>query len=370
MHSVRLTDWITIRGSGTTPVVQSEEDWLKAPEYADAIFWVEVTEVTNPGSGTVALRFETAPAPFESLFVTLDSVDVLTVGPAPVLRKAFMNQVVKVPLARLLRWKLVGSAAGTWDVTFRVHVTFGEGVRSAMSPRSALDSTGAGTQPGLLLWLRADQGVVLSGSNVTDWLDQSGNGNHVTQAVAGSRPVLVNNAIGGRPALDFSGSKFMQSTLTSLVAGGTAYSVLCVAKNGNGTLLSLRLASPPATTYSASMFFLANTYVYSDSSVVNETVGNTLAETQSASAAFKSCHRYEGAGQFAKITLNTTPRTITGGFAQTTETGATGFQVGVNTQTVPEYWNGLIAEVIVVRGAISDLDRQRIELYQRNFFGV
>ncbi|MBK6697249.1 MAG: hypothetical protein IPG50_34435 [Myxococcales bacterium] len=362
MHSVLLTDWITIRGTDTTPVVQSAEDWLDVPDYADAVFWVEVTQVTNPGSGTLALLFETAPADFERLFVTLDSVDVLTVGPAPVLRKAFLNQVANVPLARFLRWKLVGSAAGTWSVTFRVHVTLGEGVRSAMSPRAL---------PGLLLWFRADVGLTLQAGNaVSTWQDQSGLSNHfVSQGTGALQPTWVPNAIGGRPALDFSGGKYLENTFNNPVTpDAAAYSVLAVAKNGNGTFFSLRRSAA----YSASMFFLnigGNTYVYSNGSA-NVSVANTLPETQSASAAFKSCHRYAGSGVAPRIWLNATERNQTAGTVQGDQTGSTGFQVGTNSQGVPEPWNGLIAELIVVSGAISDLDRRRIEIYQRNFFGV
>ena len=131
MRSALLQDWITIRGTGTTAVAQSAPGWLDAPGFADAIFWIVVSEVTNPGAGSVSLSFETAPVALEPLFVAIDTTSTVTVSTTPIIHKVFLNQTTGVPLARFLRWKLVGSTSGTWDVTFRVYVTLGTGIRNA-----------------------------------------------------------------------------------------------------------------------------------------------------------------------------------------------------------------------------------------------
>lgn len=356
MRSLLMQDVITIRGSGTTPVVQSEVDWLDLTAYGDAVFWIEILELTLPGSGFVSLSFETAPAKQESLFVAMETMALTAVSSKVQVRKVLMNAAGGVPLARFLRWKLAGSVAGTWDVTFRVYVSFGEGNRNAFSPLAL---------PGLLLWLRADQGVVLSGANVTDWKDQSGNGNHVSQSVSGSRPVFAGNGVGGKPTIDFAGGKFLENTVTSLGLAGSAYSVLLVAKGGNGSFLTLRRS----LTYSASMFFLSNTYVYSNSGGNNSiATPSTLPTTESSALGFKSCHRYTGSGN-PSVWLNANALSISG-LGQATETGTTGFQVGTNTQAVPEPWNGFISELIVVGNAIADADRLRVEAYQHDFYGI
>jgi len=57
---------------------------------------------------------------------------------------------------------------------------------------------------GLSLWLKADAGVTLSGSNVTAWADQSGNGfNAIGNVVDGVNPTFVSNVRNGKPALRF-----------------------------------------------------------------------------------------------------------------------------------------------------------------------
>lgn len=69
---------------------------------------------------------------------------------------------------------------------------------------------------GLQLWLRADAGAyqdaamttpaVLDADPVGGWADQSGNGNHVTQATAGSRPILKLAIQNGLPVVRFDGA--------------------------------------------------------------------------------------------------------------------------------------------------------------------
>ncbi len=82
------------------------------------------------------------------------------------------------------------------------------GARATSAP-VALTITGTGpTAPpmaGLQLWLKADAGVTSAGSAVTGWADQSGHGNQAEQPFPESAPVLVSNAINGKPALRFDG---------------------------------------------------------------------------------------------------------------------------------------------------------------------
>ncbi|MEO6575326.1 MAG: hypothetical protein ABIP89_15880, partial [Polyangiaceae bacterium] len=83
MESRILQDWTSIRGSGTTAVVQSASAWLDAPEYADATFWLDVREVTNPGAGTVSLSYETAPIKDDALFQAMTTIAAVTVAGIP-----------------------------------------------------------------------------------------------------------------------------------------------------------------------------------------------------------------------------------------------------------------------------------------------
>src|SRR6266568_1754223 len=74
---------------------------------------------------------------------------------------------------------------------------------SWLIPASAQTLT---VKDGLQLWLEADVGVTAgAGGKVTAWQDQSGNGNNASQTTADMSPLLVNDAINGKPVLRFDG---------------------------------------------------------------------------------------------------------------------------------------------------------------------
>jgi hypothetical protein len=59
--------------------------------------------------------------------------------------------------------------------------------------------------PNLQLWLRSDDGVDTLNGTVSNWHDQSGNGNDAIQSMAYRQPLLVNNELNGKPVLRFDG---------------------------------------------------------------------------------------------------------------------------------------------------------------------
>lgn len=75
---------------------------------------------------------------------------------------------------------------------------------------------------GCVLWLRSDLGISLNGSNVSAWADQSGQGNNVTQGVAGQQPAYSTSdaSYGGRPSLSFAqaSTQFLKSSTTIVTA--------------------------------------------------------------------------------------------------------------------------------------------------------
>ena len=71
-----------------------------------------------------------------------------------------------------------------------------------------------GSVENLTLWLAADSLVQLTNGKVGVWSDLSGKNQHATQANPTNQPILMQNAINHHPAIIFSGSEFMQTTLT------------------------------------------------------------------------------------------------------------------------------------------------------------
>lgn len=91
---------------------------------------------------------------------------------------------------------------------------------AVMSPTNCLNVSTTLYPPNIDLWLRADKGVTSSGGDVSEWDDQSGNGNNFTDAGGSSDPTLVSNALNGLPALLFNGTNE-----TYMYAGGSAPSL-------------------------------------------------------------------------------------------------------------------------------------------------
>ena len=131
----------------------------------------------------------------------------------------------------------VGTASSTLKGTGKLSGT-AAGVGSAAATGIAfgfIDGTAAGvgsasgtifsplSLSGLVLWLRADLGVTLNGGNVSDWADQSGNGEDFS-AVTDEQPLFVASAINGKPGVDFSDSDRLFNTgMTQATSDYTFY---------------------------------------------------------------------------------------------------------------------------------------------------
>ena len=74
---------------------------------------------------------------------------------------------------------------------------------------------------GLALWLKADAGVTLAGSDVTAWADQSSNGNNFS--ISSGTVTKDTNIIGSNPAILFNGGKLAGN---DIVTAKTIYAVI------------------------------------------------------------------------------------------------------------------------------------------------
>ncbi|MEQ8904128.1 T9SS type A sorting domain-containing protein [Ekhidna sp.] len=101
----------------------------------------------------------------------------------------------------------VSTVNGSEIVTF-TGVDFADGEYFTLAGNLNKPAPG-GVSAGLTLWLRADKGVATSGSNVTEWIDQSGSVNNASQSQSSSQPVLESAALNYNAGLNFDGSNTM-----------------------------------------------------------------------------------------------------------------------------------------------------------------
>jgi hypothetical protein len=91
----------------------------------------------------------------------------------------------------------------------------------AQTTRKVVGGGSAIPQSGLSLWLKADAGLMLDGSDVISWADQSGNGNNFIANA--SSAIKVNNIIGSNPSVLFDGANLIGS---DIVTAKTIYAVI------------------------------------------------------------------------------------------------------------------------------------------------
>lgn len=194
-RSFELQPWVTIRANASGPspwppvlsVTQDEGGWVDLARFADAAFWVEVAEVTQPTGGQVLLTIESSPSEDETLFKPVSQpvavapvTNPATSGTIPLLVRTARTPTT-VPLSRWTRWRISvpPGATGPWDITFRIR---GAGGRSSFVLPNQIS--------GCLLWLRADLGIEQADAigSVSTWKDQSGHGNHATQTSLTNQP--------------------------------------------------------------------------------------------------------------------------------------------------------------------------------------
>lgn len=103
-------------------------------------------------------------------------------------------------------------------------------------------------------WWKADAGITLNGSNVSQWDDQSGNGKNLTQATAGSQPLYVASGINGFPSLTFDGVDFLSCTPIITLANQTIFIVYKKAGGGNYVILDYDGTVYPLLHYGGTLY--------------------------------------------------------------------------------------------------------------------
>ena len=125
--------------------------------------------------------------------------------------------------------------------------------------------------PNLQLWLKADEGVITNGSEVTAWNDQSPNGNNA-QSVGITSPTFISNAINGKPAIRFNNEANAGQSYFSILSPQfnlkNSSCFVVVKQNSTGsTIFGRMLSFLPASghdynTNNGLGFLFANTFVF------------------------------------------------------------------------------------------------------------
>ena len=222
---------------------------------------------------------------------------------------------------------------------------------SGASPFINTKVTPVPVQSGLVLQLRADAAVV-AGSNgaVSEWLDQSGNGNNATQPQSSVQPTLVPNQINGLPSLSFNGqnSLILPYNMMQNASAGEIIGVVQVDNVPTNSSTLWNFGTGYGTDYYGTLHF--DDFGTSDTTAVQVETEGQISQyyiyDTSIDAAGTSIYRYNGAALWTR----------------------TGLPVGF--QAYPDlggYGNGSlignIAEVIVFNRVLTDAERTSVAQY-------
>jgi hypothetical protein len=238
----------------------------------------------------------------------------------------------------------------------KILVSSGDGLAGYLSSKLTssapitLTVVGGGAPPstGLKLWLEAGAGVTLSGSNVTAWADQSGNGNNCSQATGADQPTFSSSTIGGQPGLVFSGSQFLTGA-ANLDTGSSARTLVVILKS--------------STTQAGSVFTYGtggSRWITWDglSGITGATWSDTtnIATSTPSTASTPSALTWSSAGPGTNVinySINGTAQTVTTG-NWTNTSSRTGYTVAANTTV--QGFNGTICEILAYDHVLSGAD--------------
>jgi hypothetical protein len=234
--------------------------------------------------------------------------------------------------------------------------------------------------PGLMLWLKADKGVYTDAAmtipatadaqTIGGWQDQSGQGNHVTQATVDQRPVLKLNIQGGKSVIRFdpTASQILNTAVSNTVPKQAPFTAFAVVQtNSNAPSGSRRIMGFHK---SGGIGWAYGQYISCGSM---RGVKHGIANINGL-LPFFSTDKFEITTLVFDATFNTTLY-INGGkrdyIASAADCGAgdinfyVGGDVGAN-----QFWGGDIAEVIVYAAALSEAQRQLVENYLARKYNI
>jgi hypothetical protein len=208
------------------------------------------------------------------------------------------------------------------------------------------------------LWLDAsDPSSITKDSNglVSQWNDKSGNGHHATQSTESLKPISGTATINGNNALKFDGTddRLENSSLTT----GQPFSVFAVIKDdiSSGSFRTWWSGDSGATrsflqnSNGNNRSMWADSYLYNGSSTTNNEIWT--AEFNGSSSVL-----------YVDGTAGTT--------GNVGDNSINGFWIGEENGSNYPNWNGLIGEILIFDAILSEADRQKVEGYLAQKWGL
>jgi hypothetical protein len=225
--------------------------------------------------------------------------------------------------------------------------------------------------PDLGLWLKADAGVTLVGGAVDVWADQSGNGRDFTAPAAGNRPAY-SGTLNGLPVLTFDGSTdYLAGNAASLniATSVTGITMIAVAKYATG-VMQRSIAISDTSTGARCLIGVSTTQWQVAGRRLTEAATTISGGTVNNNYVIHSgVIRYSvaTAGVFINSVSQADAAFSTAGNSAATDSASVYIGLGSN---LASFMSGDIAEVIIYQRAISVEERNSVERYLSQKWGI
>jgi hypothetical protein len=241
---------------------------------------------------------------------------------------------------------------------------------------------GVGSSANNVLWLGADHGVfsdagitpAVSGANVLQWSDRSGNGRHAFQATLTNRPNYIAGALNGKPVMRFTAANTDRMLATGISTANRA-SVWVVARYSSlpspnpgvlqGAAPGDAYSATPALKNMGMWVSSATTQVWgrgiqADGTSRNVTMATALAVNTP--YVMNTVYRQTAISQY----VNHGPA----GSVASDGTLRSWTDMAIGAQAGTEVWNGDIAEVIVFNVDVNEAQRLIVTSYLAAKYGM
>ena len=206
------------------------------------------------------------------------------------------------------------------------------------------------------LWLRADAGIVKDGDDkVSQWQDQSGNNYHAEQETQANKPLLVSDDLNGKPVLRFDGANdFMQVDFQQSFAQPNTYFIVGRVAASSGAPHPFVGGNP--------------------GQIVSTLDSQTMGYYSGSWRTYTKPSPFDYHAFTAIFDGNNSQFYENGLLKLTTNPGANAQSqimfIGRYIASSTEYLNGDIAEIIFYNSLLSDPQRQSVENYLINKYGL
>lgn len=238
----------------------------------------------------------------------------------------------------------------------------------------------------LQLWLDADDAATITdagGGAVSAWNDKSGNGRHFPQATGAARPTTGANTLNGRNVLTFGGDDFLEHGTAATwkflhdATGSTTFIVFradgsllgrLFQNRGGQTTHGFNLSVEPGgsrrifhqITRGVTGFVVENISANDVITAENWFLASVVSDPSNATAASRSAIRLDDGTAFQNNSLTVAPSSSDPSF---------NLRVGAN-EDASSFLTGRIAEIVIYSGLLATEDREAVEAYLSEKWGI